>query len=98
MQNLNINQAEIETSLNFHRQQPYRFPSYSLKLPNWDAKQHDSGLHIGAPVKSVINGNVYVLVQFVDDMAVVVPLNCPVCGYLTPCSNLEKVNIMQPTD
>lgn len=82
---MNLDQQDIANSVKYNQEHPGRQISYSIPLPNYD-----NWLHIGAVVNSIKNADTdYVVVQFVGDYAIVVPVNQPVCAYSIKTSSLK---------
>lgn len=86
-----LNPADVAESISHNRLNAGRCPSYTVPLPGAFPRE---GLYVGclAVTKSALLQTIYVVVDFVDEFAVIVPLFSPVCAYSHPIANLQWVD------
>lgn len=87
-----LNRDDIAKSIEFNAKNPRRFPSYTVPLPNWNKR-----IFVGALV-TVPKGNIYTIVDIVDDWAVLVPVvesveSPPAAAYTYPVAGLTPTSI-----
>lgn len=87
-----LSREEITRSILINSNHPKRCPSYHVTLPNWNG-----GIFVGAMVR-VPKGNIYTIVDIVEDWAVLVPVvesidAPPAAAYTFPIAELTATSI-----
>lgn len=87
-----LNREDIAKSIEFNAKYITRTIGYTVTLPNWNGR-----IFVGALV-TVPKGNIYTIVDIVDDWAVLVPLvesvdSPPAAAYTYPLSGLTPTSI-----
>jgi hypothetical protein len=88
-----LNPADVAESVSHNRLNAGRCPSYTVPLPGAFPRE---GLYVGCLAKNY-SGSIYVVVDFVDEFAVIVPLFSPVCAYTHPAASLQWVDPREVT-